>query len=59
MITSVHYFLPIFGEKMGVFLKNQCYDQMIILKTRHAISCAVNFYNSGVVTRDRRIGSRH
>jgi hypothetical protein len=20
-------FLPIFGEKIGVFLKNQCYDQ--------------------------------
>jgi lysyl-tRNA synthetase class I len=22
-------FLPIFGEKIGVFLKNQCYDQNI------------------------------
>jgi hypothetical protein len=28
-----------------------------ILKTRNAISCVVNFYNAGVVTRDRRIGS--
>jgi hypothetical protein len=27
------------------------------LKTRHAINSAVNFYNAGVVTRDRRIGS--
>jgi hypothetical protein len=24
---------------------------------RYAISCVVNFYNAGVVTRDRRIGS--
>jgi hypothetical protein len=24
---------------------------------RHAINSAVNFYNAGVVTRDRRIGS--
>jgi hypothetical protein len=23
----------------------------------HAIGCVVNFYNAGVVTRDRRIGS--
>jgi hypothetical protein len=22
-------FLPIFGEKIGVFLKNQCYDQCL------------------------------
>jgi hypothetical protein len=29
-----------------------------ILETRHAINSAVNFYNAGVVTRDRRIGSR-
>jgi hypothetical protein len=28
-----------------------------ILQTRHAISCAVNFYTAGVVTRDGRIGS--
>jgi hypothetical protein len=27
-------------------------------KTRHAISCAVNFYNAGFVTRDRRIDSK-
>jgi hypothetical protein len=27
------------------------------LKTRHAINSAVNLYNAGVVTRDRRIGS--
>jgi hypothetical protein len=26
-------------------------------KTNYAISCVVNFYNAGVVTRDRRIGS--
>jgi hypothetical protein len=25
---------------------------------RHAINSGVNFYNAGVVTRDRRIGSR-
>jgi hypothetical protein len=31
---------------------------IFILKTRYAISCVVNFYNAGVVTRDRRIGSR-
>jgi hypothetical protein len=30
---------------------------MFDLKTRHAISSAVNFYNAVVVTRDRRIGS--
>jgi hypothetical protein len=29
-----------------------------ILKTRRAISCAVNFYNAGVVTQNRRIGSK-
>jgi hypothetical protein len=28
-----------------------------VLKTCHAISCAVNFYNASVVTQDRRIGS--
>jgi hypothetical protein len=28
------------------------------LKMRHAINSAVNFYNAGVVTHDRRIGSR-
>jgi hypothetical protein len=27
------------------------------LKTRHAISCAVNFYNAGDVTKGRKIGS--
>jgi hypothetical protein len=27
-------------------------------KTRHAIRCAVNFYNAGVVTQGRRTGSR-
>jgi hypothetical protein len=27
------------------------------LKTHHAINSAVSFYNAGVVTRDRRIGS--
>jgi hypothetical protein len=31
---------------------------MFNLKTRHAINSAVNFYNAGIVTRDRRIGSR-
>jgi hypothetical protein len=25
----------------------------------YAVSCVVNFYNAGVVTPDRRIGSRH
>jgi hypothetical protein len=30
---------------------------IIILKTRYASSCVVNFYSAGVVTRDRRIGS--
>jgi hypothetical protein len=34
------------GEKM-----------IFILKTRRAISCAVNFYNAGVVTQSRRIGA--
>jgi hypothetical protein len=24
--------LPIFGEKIGVFLKNQCYDRNFLLK---------------------------
>jgi hypothetical protein len=28
-----------------------------ILKTRHAIGCAVYFYKAGVATRGRRIGS--
>jgi hypothetical protein len=28
-----------------------------IIKTRHDIICAVNFYNAGVVTQGRRIGS--
>jgi hypothetical protein len=27
-------------------------------KTRYAIRCVVNFYNAGVVARDRRMGSR-
>jgi hypothetical protein len=31
---------------------------IFILKTRHAISCAAIFYNVGVVTKCRRIGSR-
>jgi hypothetical protein len=31
---------------------------IFILKTRSAIICVVNFYSAGVVTRDRRIGSR-
>jgi hypothetical protein len=26
-------------------------------KKRYAISCVVNFYNAGIVTRERRIGS--
>jgi hypothetical protein len=30
---------------------------IFILKTSHAIRCAVNFYNAGVVTQSRRIGS--
>jgi hypothetical protein len=30
---------------------------IFILKTRHAISCAVNLYYAGVVNRSRRIGS--
>jgi hypothetical protein len=30
----------------------------LILKTRCAISCIANVYNAGVVTRDRRTGSR-
>jgi hypothetical protein len=30
---------------------------IVNLKTRHAINSAVIFYNTGVVTRDRRIGS--
>jgi hypothetical protein len=34
------------------------YKNIFNLKTRHAIYSAVNFYNAGVVTRDRRIGSR-
>jgi hypothetical protein len=25
---NVRRFFPIFGEKIGVFLKNQCYDQL-------------------------------
>jgi hypothetical protein len=31
---------------------------IFIIKTRHAISCAVNFYNAGVVTQGRVVGSR-
>jgi hypothetical protein len=27
MVTIFLRFLPIFGEKIAVFLKNQCYDQ--------------------------------
>jgi hypothetical protein len=34
------------------------YIRNFLLKTCHAISCAVNFYNAGVVTHGRRIGSR-
>jgi hypothetical protein len=30
---------------------------IFILKTRRAISCAVNFYSAGVVTQSRGIGS--
>jgi hypothetical protein len=30
---------------------------MFVCKTRQASHSAVNFYNAGVVTRDRRIGS--
>jgi hypothetical protein len=30
---------------------------IFILKTRYAICCFVKFYNAGVVTHDRRIGS--
>jgi hypothetical protein len=34
------------------------YSEIIcILKTRHADSCAVKFYNAGAVTRNRTIGS--
>jgi hypothetical protein len=33
-------------------------EKYFYYKTRHAISCAVNFYNAGVVTWSRRIGSR-
>jgi hypothetical protein len=32
-------------------------QSFFILKTRYAISCVVFFYNAGVVTCDRRIGS--
>jgi hypothetical protein len=31
---------------------------IFIIKTRRVIGCVENFYNAGVVTRDRRIGSR-
>jgi hypothetical protein len=37
--------------------KSDTYNNFI-LKTRHAISRAVHFYNAGVVTCDRRIWSR-
>jgi hypothetical protein len=30
---------------------------VISLKTQYAFSCVVNFYNAGVATRDRRVGS--
>jgi hypothetical protein len=31
------------------------WKNIIFLKTRHAISCAVNFYNAGVVTTQGRM----
>jgi hypothetical protein len=34
-------------------------ENNFILKTRYAISCVANFYNAGIVTDDRRIGSRN
>jgi hypothetical protein len=37
MITIFCYFLPIFGEKIGVFLHNQCYDK-ILAKSSSSLS---------------------
>jgi hypothetical protein len=34
-------------------------NKKIILKTRHANSCAVKFCNAGVVTQGRKIGPRN
>jgi hypothetical protein len=39
----------------GAFLHRR--KIIFILKTRQAIGCVENFYNAGVVSRDRRIGS--
>jgi hypothetical protein len=41
------------GYSVFVEAKNNFY-----YKRRYSISCVVNFYNAGVVTRDRGIGSR-
>jgi hypothetical protein len=38
---------------VGVFKSEQ---KFFFLKTDHAIICAVNIFDAGVVTRDRRIG---
>jgi hypothetical protein len=39
LLTSRGRFLPIFGETIGVFLKNQCYDQLF---QKIAVVCAEN-----------------
>jgi hypothetical protein len=42
-------------EQARAFLHQQ--KIFLILKTRHAISCSVNFCNAGVVTQGRKLGS--
>jgi hypothetical protein len=51
--TTTHNASIVVGYSVSTSEKNN-----YILKTRFASGCVVNFYNAGVVTRDRRIGSR-
>jgi hypothetical protein len=43
-------------KKACVFFK-YVEENIFILKTRKGVCCVGSFYNAGVVTRDRRIGS--
>jgi hypothetical protein len=43
---------------LGYIVFTSAKNIFLIVKTHCAISCAVNFYNAGVVSQGRRIGSR-
>jgi hypothetical protein len=46
------------ASAVGSKLERFCVKEIFVIKTRHAIICAADFYNAGVVTQCHRIDSR-